>query len=116
LYIDIILKQSTPTTGRRVLLSKGPNQYKLVVFSVFRVLVCDLRVLSLRLLPAEQLNHRDLHPCGLSRSHHLTELKEVREVAAVEKKKLEDELAEEKRKTKESNAQFNALTIGKVEP
>jgi hypothetical protein len=29
------------------------------VFSVFRILVCDLRVLSLRLLPAEQLNHRD---------------------------------------------------------
>jgi hypothetical protein len=29
------------------------------VFLVFRVLVCDLRVLSLRLLPAEQLNHRD---------------------------------------------------------
>jgi hypothetical protein len=29
------------------------------VFSMFRVLVCDLRVLSLRLLPAEQLNYRD---------------------------------------------------------
>jgi hypothetical protein len=29
------------------------------VFFVFRVLVCDLRVLSLRLLPAEQLNHWD---------------------------------------------------------
>jgi hypothetical protein len=29
------------------------------VFSVFHVLVCDLRVLSLRLLPAEQLDHRD---------------------------------------------------------
>jgi hypothetical protein len=29
------------------------------VFSVFCVLVCDLRVLSLRLLLAEQLNHRD---------------------------------------------------------
>jgi hypothetical protein len=26
---------------------------------VFRILVCDLRVLSLRLLPAEQLNHWD---------------------------------------------------------
>jgi hypothetical protein len=43
----------------RVLLSRGPNQYKLAVFSVFRVLVCDLRVLSLRFLPAEQLNHMD---------------------------------------------------------
>jgi hypothetical protein len=29
------------------------------VFSVFRELVCDLRVLSLRLLPAEQINHKD---------------------------------------------------------
>jgi hypothetical protein len=29
------------------------------VFSVFRVLLYDLRVLSLRLLPAEQLNHKD---------------------------------------------------------
>jgi hypothetical protein len=37
------------------------------------------------------------------------------EAAVVEKKKLEDKLAEEKRKTKEANAQFNALTIGKVE-
>jgi hypothetical protein len=41
------------------------------------------------------------------------ELKQVREAAAVEKK-LEDQLAEEKRKTKEANAQFNAFTIGKV--
>jgi hypothetical protein len=37
-----ILKQSTQTTGGRVLLSGGPNQYKLAVFSVFRVLVCNL--------------------------------------------------------------------------
>jgi hypothetical protein len=36
-------------------------------------------------------------------------------VAAVEKKKLKDELAEEKRKTKEADAQINALTIGEVE-
>jgi hypothetical protein len=54
-----IIKQSTPTTGHRVLLSGGPNQYKPAVFSVFYVLMCDLRVLSLRLLPAKQLNHRD---------------------------------------------------------
>jgi hypothetical protein len=33
----------------------------------------------------------------------------------VEKKKLEDELVEERHKTKEANAQFNALTICKVE-
>jgi hypothetical protein len=59
LYNHTILKQSTPTTGRRVLLSGGPNQYKLVVFSVFRILVRNLRVLSLRLFPAEQLNHKD---------------------------------------------------------
>jgi hypothetical protein len=59
LYINLIPKKSTLTIGRRVLLSRGPNQYKLVVFSAFRVLVCDLRVLSLRLLPAEQLNHMD---------------------------------------------------------
>jgi hypothetical protein len=44
-------------TGRRVLLSGGPNQYKFVVFSVFHVLVCDLRVLSLRFHLTEQLNH-----------------------------------------------------------
>jgi hypothetical protein len=43
------------------------------------------------------------------------ELKHVREAAAMEKKKLEDELSEEKRRTHEANAQFNALTIGKVE-
>jgi hypothetical protein len=43
------------------------------------------------------------------------ELKQVREAAAVEKKKLENELAEEKRKTQEANAQFNAVSIGKVE-
>jgi hypothetical protein len=47
------------TTGHRVLLSGSPNQYKLVVFSVFRVHLYDLRVLILRLLPAEQLNRRD---------------------------------------------------------
>jgi hypothetical protein len=57
LYSYAILKQSTLTTECRVLLSGGPNQYKLVVFSVFRILVCDLRVLSLRFHPAEQLNH-----------------------------------------------------------
>jgi septal ring factor EnvC (AmiA/AmiB activator) len=42
------------------------------------------------------------------------ELKEVREAAAAEKKKLEDELVEEKRKTKEANAQFNVVNIGMV--
>jgi hypothetical protein len=49
--ISGILKQSTPTTGRRVLFSGGPNQYKLAVFSVFLVLVCDLRVPSLNSSP-----------------------------------------------------------------
>jgi hypothetical protein len=59
LYLYIILKQSAPTTGRRVLLSRASNQYKLVVFSGFRVLLCNLRVLSLRFHPAEQLNQWD---------------------------------------------------------
>jgi hypothetical protein len=54
-----ILKQSTPTTGRRVLLSGDPNQYKLAVFYVFCVLVCNLRVVSLTFHPAEQLNDWD---------------------------------------------------------
>jgi vacuolar-type H+-ATPase subunit I/STV1 len=39
------------------------------------------------------------------------ELKEVREAAAAEMKRLEDELAEEKRKATEATAQFNALSI-----
>jgi hypothetical protein len=43
------------------------------------------------------------------------ELKEVWDAAAAEKKKLEDELIEEKCKDNEATAQFNALTIGKVE-
>jgi hypothetical protein len=43
------------------------------------------------------------------------ELKQVWEASAAEKKKLEDELAEEKRKAKEATMQFNTLTIGKVE-
>jgi hypothetical protein len=59
LYQYAILKQSTPTTGRRVLLFRGPNQYKLAVLSVFCVLVRNLRVLSLRFHLAEQLNHKD---------------------------------------------------------
>jgi hypothetical protein len=33
----------------------------------------------------------------------------------VEKKEIEDKLAEEKRMTQEANMQFNALTIGEVE-
>jgi hypothetical protein len=42
------------------------------------------------------------------------ELREVREAAAMKKKKLEDKLAEEKHRTHEANVQFNALTISKV--
>jgi acetyl-CoA carboxylase alpha subunit len=41
------------------------------------------------------------------------ELKQVREVVAVEKKKLEDELAEEKRKATEATKQFNVLSISR---
>jgi peptidoglycan hydrolase CwlO-like protein len=40
------------------------------------------------------------------------ELKQVHEVAAAEKKRLEDEFAEEKRKAKEATAQFNNVSIG----
>jgi hypothetical protein len=46
-----ILSNTNWRTRRSVLLSGAPNQYKLVVFSVFRVLMCDLRVLSLRFHP-----------------------------------------------------------------
>jgi hypothetical protein len=59
-------------TGRRVLLSGGQNQYKLVVFSVFRALVCDLRVLSLRLHPHRTTKAQGLTPPWVSRSQHLT--------------------------------------------
>jgi predicted nucleic acid-binding Zn-ribbon protein len=41
------------------------------------------------------------------------ELKEVREAAAAKKKKLEDELAEDKRKAVEATAQFNTMAIGR---
>jgi hypothetical protein len=41
------------------------------------------------------------------------ELKEVREVAVAEKKRLEDELAEEKRKAVEATAQFNTMATGR---
>jgi phage shock protein A len=40
------------------------------------------------------------------------ELKQVREAAAAEKKRLEDEHAEEKRKAIEATAQFNTVSIG----
>jgi hypothetical protein len=35
-------------------------------------------------------------------------------VAATDRKKLEDELAEEKHKTHEANTQFNAMSTGKA--
>jgi hypothetical protein len=41
------------------------------------------------------------------------ELKQVCEAAAADKKRLEDELADEKRKAMEANAQFNTLSIGR---
>jgi regulator of sigma D len=43
------------------------------------------------------------------------ELKQVREAVAPEKKRLEDELVEEKRKAMEATTQFNDVSIGKVE-
>jgi hypothetical protein len=42
------------------------------------------------------------------------ELKKVRVAASVDKKKLEDELAEEKHETQEAIAQLNVANIGKV--
>jgi vacuolar-type H+-ATPase subunit I/STV1 len=42
------------------------------------------------------------------------ELKEVREAVAAEKKRLEDELTEERRKAVEATAQFNTMsTVGR---
>jgi hypothetical protein len=41
------------------------------------------------------------------------ELKEVRGAAAVEKKRLEDELAEERRKAMEATSQFNMMATGR---
>jgi hypothetical protein len=43
------------------------------------------------------------------------ELKQVHEAVVTDNKKLEDELAEEKQKTQEANAQFNTASIGKIE-
>jgi septal ring factor EnvC (AmiA/AmiB activator) len=48
--------------------------------------------------------------------HLERELKEVREAAAAEKKKLEDELAEEKRKVVEATMQFNIMATGRSNP
>jgi uncharacterized protein YlxW (UPF0749 family) len=42
------------------------------------------------------------------------ELKQVREAATTKKKRLEDELDEEKRKAKEATAQFNIVSIGRL--
>jgi hypothetical protein len=44
------------------------------------------------------------------------ELKEVHEAAAAEKRKLEDELAEEKCKAVEATAQFNTMATGRSNP
>jgi hypothetical protein len=44
------------------------------------------------------------------------ELKEVREAAAVDKKKLEDELTEEKHKAVKAIAQFNTMATGRSNP
>jgi hypothetical protein len=44
------------------------------------------------------------------------ELKEVREAAAADKKRLEDELAEERREAVEATAQFNTAATGRLDP
>jgi hypothetical protein len=41
------------------------------------------------------------------------EFKEVREAAAAEKKRLKDELVEERRKAVEATVQFNAMSTGR---
>jgi hypothetical protein len=41
------------------------------------------------------------------------EFKQVSETASAEKKRLEDELVEEKRKATEATAQFNTVSIGR---
>jgi hypothetical protein len=41
---------------------------------------------------------------------------EVHEVASAEKKKLEDELTEERRKAVEATAQFNTTATGRSNP
>jgi hypothetical protein len=42
------------------------------------------------------------------------ELKEVREAAAADKKRLEDELTEERRKAVEATTQFNTAANGRL--
>jgi hypothetical protein len=54
LYSYAILKQSTPTIGRRVLLSGGLNQYKLIVFSVFRYSCATFEFLALDSSPPDK--------------------------------------------------------------
>jgi hypothetical protein len=44
------------------------------------------------------------------------ELKEVHEAAAAEKKKLEDELSEEKCKAVEATTHFNTMATGRSNP
>jgi predicted nucleic acid-binding Zn-ribbon protein len=44
------------------------------------------------------------------------EVKEVREAATADKKKLKDELAEERRKAMEATAQFNTAATGRSNP
>jgi hypothetical protein len=44
------------------------------------------------------------------------ELKEVREAAVAEKKRLEDELAKEKRKAVDATTQFNTMATGRSNP
>jgi hypothetical protein len=43
------------------------------------------------------------------------ELKQSREMAVMDKKKLQDKLVEDKRKTQEANSQFNATNIGRID-
>jgi hypothetical protein len=58
--------------------------------------------------PAENATEKELRIVDLER-----ELKEVREVAAAEKKRPEDKLVEEKRKAVEATEQFNTMSTGR---
>jgi predicted nucleic acid-binding Zn-ribbon protein len=59
----------------------------------------------------------DLQKNAMEREQRISDLeqvlKQIREAAAAEKKRLEDELAKVKRKDIEATAQFNTVSIGR---
>jgi phage shock protein A len=86
------------------------------------LVVCDRRVADDDVVPWQSLAERakgraDLLKNAVEKEQRIVdleqELKEVREAAAAKKKKLEDELAEEKRKAVEATAQFYIAATGR---